>query len=138
DTRACTAGFFKIGNQCFKLFTDMKRSWYNAKIKCQDEGLQQAKPNDPLTLRRYIIEKYGNKCAWLGARGDNTAFKWERNGKRISSSSDLWWAGHPGRKVTKGFCLLLLSTSTHLRQQPSHPLISFICTKMKYYALCEA
>ncbi|CAL4110230.1 unnamed protein product, partial [Meganyctiphanes norvegica] len=59
DARSCTAGFFRIGNQCFKLFTDSQRSWDSAKLKCQAEGLQQAEPNDPLTLRKYIIDNFG-------------------------------------------------------------------------------
>ncbi|CAL4092340.1 unnamed protein product [Meganyctiphanes norvegica] len=138
DARACTAGFFRIGNQCFKLFTDARRSWHSAKIKCQDEGLQQAKPNDPVTLRKYIVDNFDTKySAWLGARGDNTALKWERNGMRISSSNPLWFTGYPGRYVTTSSCLSLRSKSVFMKKQPSHPFQPSRCTATFLYALCE-
>ncbi|CAL4110228.1 unnamed protein product, partial [Meganyctiphanes norvegica] len=138
DGKVCTAGFFKIGNQCFKFFPNIRHSWQGAKSKCQAEGLQQAKPNDPVTLRKYIVDNIGDKVAWLGAKGDNTAFKWDRNGMMIRNSDPLWWPRHPGHRVTTSYCLSLLSDSNSMSHFPTRPFFSDTCSASYIYALCEA
>ncbi|CAL4110232.1 unnamed protein product, partial [Meganyctiphanes norvegica] len=137
-------GFFNVGDQCFKLFTDSRRSWDSAKAKCQAEGLQLAVPTDPVLLGRHIVDNIDDgNYAWLGARGDNTALKWERYGTRIISGPSDGFYGlfhpgdYPGPDVTTSHCLMLLSQAYNLNWLPQHPFHSSSCSN-KYYTLCEA
>ena len=49
--------------QCLKTFVDKKRSWPEAKDKCESEGLALAKTYDHnvVTLRKYIVENVTGK-----------------------------------------------------------------------------
>ncbi|CAL4129148.1 unnamed protein product, partial [Meganyctiphanes norvegica] len=61
EVERCPEGFFKMSSQCFKMFRDSRRSWSEAKTKCEQEGYIMAQPDDSVAvnLRRYIYEAYG-------------------------------------------------------------------------------
>ncbi|CAL4237940.1 unnamed protein product, partial [Meganyctiphanes norvegica] len=99
--RQCPGDSFKIGSNCYKIYTDTIRSWDDSKSKCEAEGLVMAtKPDDAITLRKYIVETYGDNYVYLDARGDNTEFRWLRTDEAISNTDALWRHGYPGTKVT--------------------------------------
>ena len=58
----CPDGFFKFSKQCYKLFTDTKRNWQEAKDHCVSQGLvMAAKPDDAVALRKYLVETLGKQ-----------------------------------------------------------------------------
>merc|ERR1739842_105514 len=126
--------------QCFKVFVDQQRNWEDGKSKCISEGLQLAQPLDVIAipLRKYILDTYGSKYIWLGAKGDGYQFLWERDNDIISNSNSLWYPGHPfAQGVTTSHCLLLLAHSSFATSVPSKPDYSTTCTAPNRYALCE-
>ncbi|CAL4195355.1 unnamed protein product, partial [Meganyctiphanes norvegica] len=83
---------FCVHSQCFKLITDVKRNWTDAMAKCEEEGLILAEPSDlvAVPLRRYLVEKYDNAEAWIGAQGDGSRFVWQHGGTALMNDSPLW------------------------------------------------
>ena len=52
-------GFFREPKsaQCFKMFKDQKLAWDRANKKCTGESLVLAEPEEPVELRKYIVEE---------------------------------------------------------------------------------
>ncbi|CAL4137302.1 unnamed protein product [Meganyctiphanes norvegica] len=136
----CPSGFFMPtgSTQCFKLFLDAEISWYSARSKCQSEGLVLAKPYDAVSLRSYIIERYGTKDEiWLDARGDGSKFVWQSDRKSLYSSSPLWYSGYPGSSyISTSYCLGLATIASQWKSYPNQPYISITCSTYEY-PLCE-
>ncbi|CAL4123035.1 unnamed protein product [Meganyctiphanes norvegica] len=136
----CPEGFFLLRStwQCFKIYTDTKRSGLQAREHCASEGLLMPEPYDVLALQRYIVERYESKYVWLNARADGSVFRWESDNRAISSDRNPYWAStHPTGKVSSNHCLLLLSGVYELQKYPGEPFASYPCDATSYYAMCE-
>ncbi|CAL4186599.1 unnamed protein product, partial [Meganyctiphanes norvegica] len=136
EVERCPEGFFKMSSQCFKMFRDSRRSWSEAKTKCEQEGYIMAQPDDSVAvnLRRYIYEAYGGHV-WLGAQGDGSKFVYAHGGLTLDNASPLWRPGEPGR-VDAERCLLMLVSGSDLTDHPARAYVSSPCS-WSLYALCE-
>ncbi|CAL4175052.1 unnamed protein product [Meganyctiphanes norvegica] len=136
DAVQCPGGFFKIGSQCYKMYSDTRRTWNDSKAWCEVEGYVMAtKPDDAITLRQYIMEHIGDGNVNLGARGDGSVFRWVDTDEAISNTDDLWWADHPS-DVTTWDCLVLASHEFWMYKGPTQPFFSSDCTG-KRRTLCQ-
>ncbi|CAL4067266.1 unnamed protein product [Meganyctiphanes norvegica] len=138
----CPDGF-RMSNgslQCWKFFNDEKRSWYEARRKCEEEGLMIAQPSDAVAtaLRKDLLDTYGGGSqVWLGARGDVYNFVWERNGTELKNNNPLWFPHQPGTWVTQRHCLLLMVTNNDWSRHSEQPYTPHSCYT-PFYTLCEA
>ncbi|CAL4160929.1 unnamed protein product, partial [Meganyctiphanes norvegica] len=139
----CPEPYFRVLSQCFRLFDDKHRSWEESKAYCEGDGLALAHPKHALDLRKYIVDRYGDKYVWLDARGDDTALVWEDTDDYISNTDALWFPGQPGSRVTTAYCLLLTSNEENMNDNPAQVLYTYICSSTEnksglgLYALCE-
>lgn len=134
--RKCPEGFFELSNQCFKLYDDTRRNFWEAKAKCEAENLRLAEPRDPIALFDYLVENYeeGTRWTWLGAQGDGQTVNW-LDGKNVDDHCDSCWrSGHPGNRVSTSFCLVLTSHKNNPR--PDKPFFSQPC-HLRNPILCE-
>ncbi|CAL4125739.1 unnamed protein product, partial [Meganyctiphanes norvegica] len=134
----CPRGFFMMSSQCFKIFNDRKRNWSDAKTKCEEEGYMLAQPAEAVavSLRKFVVETYGNCHTWIGAQGDGSKFVWNHEGQALKSNMAIWHPGHPGSNVGRDKCLLLLSYEDYFGRQPAHPYYSVRCS-VTHCTLCE-
>lgn len=138
----CPVGLFKTSgsSQCYRFYNDTERAYISAKEKCKAEGLELAEPANPIAVRKYLVENYGQTTtayAWLGACSTGSYFRWERSGHQISNSDSLWCSGHPGTNLATKYSLILLAEkNTYLANQPNAPYYSQSNTA-KHYTLCE-
>ncbi|CAL4160561.1 unnamed protein product [Meganyctiphanes norvegica] len=138
EVERCPSGFIKMSSQCFKMFRDSKRSWSDAKTKCEQEGYILAQPDDSVAvnLRTKVLETHGDyMSAWLGAQGDGSKLVYAHGGLALDNASPLWYPGHPGSNVGAENCLLLLGGSD-FRDHPARPYVSNPCA-WSQYTLCE-
>ncbi|CAL4075682.1 unnamed protein product [Meganyctiphanes norvegica] len=152
NVKECTDEFFKIEGAVwpFKIFTEAKRTWFEAKTKCEEEQLSLAYDTNKFArkLRKYILDNCGDVPVWLDARGDGFNFIWQKNKKELSRRNVLWLPGnptwlfdtnyeYPGRKrSTKDHCLSLEVLQNKWSHHPAHPYASHKCLT-KQYTLCQ-
>ncbi|CAL4066335.1 unnamed protein product, partial [Meganyctiphanes norvegica] len=110
------------------------RNFEEADANCKGEGLQFAKPKNPVALRKYLLENYGDAYYFVGARGDPTGYKWLRDGIYLMPSSPLW---HTGASSTSSYCLVVCATDGYIKQDPVSPYGSLPCTSRSYPHICE-
>ncbi|CAL4147787.1 unnamed protein product, partial [Meganyctiphanes norvegica] len=135
----CHEGFFmsKGSKECFKIFMDLPRSWYDSKKKCKAEGLLTAMPSDAVavSLRKDLLEKYGEVCnVWLDARGNGSKMVWQHDRTELRDNNSLWWPGSRG--VTISHCLFLAVWETDRNRHPRRPYGSNSCSN-SFYTLCK-
>ncbi|CAL4236275.1 unnamed protein product, partial [Meganyctiphanes norvegica] len=125
-------------NQCFKFMWNQQRSWEAADAKCKSEGLTLAKPLNAITLRKYLLARYGGYNYWIAAKGAGTLFKWTvGSNKKMFASNPLWYTDYPGSKVSSDYCLALAGNPTDAKSHPNQPYTSKLCSESTRYALCE-
>jgi len=125
----CPLGFFHIGNQCYKAYSNSASSWAEARKMCNQAHLSLAEPHDPIAVADYLETVTGNSNYWLGGKGDGYRFRWT-SGDAMPQNWAPWKAGNPGHKVGTSYCLSLA---------PEHrttPLTSTTCNT-PLYPLCQ-
>ncbi|CAL4109933.1 unnamed protein product [Meganyctiphanes norvegica] len=135
----CPKGFFTLPStaQCFKFFNETKVSWEEANTTCQENGMELAKPYDAVTLRRYLVERYGHDSrAWIGAHADGKYIRWTRDGSYLTTSNPLWYNGEPGSDAKSNNCLYLLASDSNMKSYPNQPFVTHSCA-YQYRPLCE-
>ncbi|CAL4172865.1 unnamed protein product, partial [Meganyctiphanes norvegica] len=130
-------GFFLSarGNQCLKVYVDESRTWDAAKTLCETQGLELAKPQDAVGLRKYLQERYGDKQYWVGGKATGSAYEWIRDGQQLSSSDPLWADDEPDATAS-GNCLYLRSYASFVTSQPDQPYWDQPCY-IQFYPVCE-
>ncbi|CAL4184389.1 unnamed protein product, partial [Meganyctiphanes norvegica] len=137
----CEDGTYDWSAQ-FKIYKDQKRTWAEAKEKCEQEGYILAQPSDSIAvhLRRYLLENYGDQSrVWLGAKGDGSKYVWQKGGLTLRNDSPVWANGQPGSYVSADYCLYLVVTMGHNSNHPENPYYTSKCSNPSFttYALCE-
>ncbi|CAL4108000.1 unnamed protein product, partial [Meganyctiphanes norvegica] len=138
DQIRCPDGIF-VSSQCFKVLRDQTSNWTDAEEQCQSQGLVLAEPSDTVvvTVRRILLEKYGNGSFWVNSKGNGSNFVWQRRSMRFDSNNSLWSQGHPGDRVNPRYCLSLLVSSEYWMSYPGQPYYSHDCSDIDQYPLCE-
>ncbi|CAL4211732.1 unnamed protein product, partial [Meganyctiphanes norvegica] len=83
---------FCVLSQCFTFFMDGKVNWTDAKAKCEEFSLILAEPSDSVAvpLRKYMVDKFGDVPAWIGAKCDGNQFVFQHSGTALPNKSPLW------------------------------------------------
>ena len=60
-TAECPKGLFQVGNsrQCYQLFSDKRRNWFDAKALCEANNMVLAEPEDPVAVTSALVKDYG-------------------------------------------------------------------------------
>ncbi|CAL4116056.1 unnamed protein product [Meganyctiphanes norvegica] len=136
----CPLGFMMSNGseQCFKIYNDVPRTWYEAQAKCEADGLIIANPSETVAaaLRKDLLDKYGEGEVWLNARSDGTKFVWLSNGTELRINNPLWFPMMPGIHVTTDHFLHLLVSNDSWSQYPEQPYASELYSVPRN-TLCE-
>jgi len=123
----CPEGMFQVGGQCYRLFKDVRRNWFEAKAVCEQNGLSLAEPEDPVAVTSLLVKEHGiTYSTWTGVKGE-----------RIPIQSPYWRPGRPANRVTRNHCLVLMTSPKLLESYPGTPYDSYFCDSNKQYTLCQ-
>ncbi|CAL4066342.1 unnamed protein product [Meganyctiphanes norvegica] len=126
---------FCLSTQCFLLMKDVTTNWTEAVVKCEEIGFILAEPTDEVAvpLRKYIVNTFGDKQSWLGAKADGSNYVWRHGGGLLMANNPLW----DSKDISIGNCLELDATQDELDNGPETPYDSYACANSDRYPLCE-
>ncbi|CAL4089094.1 unnamed protein product [Meganyctiphanes norvegica] len=137
----CPKGFFMStgpSRQCFKQFRDTYRNWASAVSKCQAEGLVLAEPYDPVTVRSYLVQRYGgSRWTWINGRGTGSYVTLQRSGAYVYSGNSYWYSGQPGSRTSSSYCLILMTSYANMKSYPNNTYYTYSCSSASFFTLCE-
>ncbi|CAL4075837.1 unnamed protein product [Meganyctiphanes norvegica] len=133
----CAPGFFALGDECFKLFSEEEVAWGVADIRCTKFDRPHtflAEPKDSAALAQYVFDNGGRlHHYWVGGRGTGASIKWNSGGK-ISLTTEPWEVGQPSG-FSSSLCLDLRMDANPL----SKPLAVHTCKQALVHCyICES
>ncbi|XP_042869531.1 C-type lectin domain family 4 member F-like [Penaeus japonicus] len=130
----CMEPFFAIGNECFYLGQDPKKSWHDALDACEAMGAHLARPKDVrklVTVLRDFPGRYNR--VWIGGSDEGQEGEWLwTSGERLNLHD--WRPGQPSNRSTLGDeqdCLSLVT-----KNRPDSTMDDHSCWMRRAF-LCE-